>query len=520
MRKTVGLSHIKSDTAKLNKSSRAGVPKMLDSSSICNPCQDECRGYFLGTLTEPELDYRPRFDDLSSDLPNAATRNVDLIAHELKLFGHITPELRAMVLDEELTHAAEVIAAQEMGYAAIPRTYCQTGGDLIDAHNQSLKKVFADGINSSRQELSQGVPGADWELRRRKAEFKNLETILAMPDRTVCVEISAPPFDKPESEKQAQHYNDLTMIRVSIKDRRVLQYNYALPLSSLEFLQTVQTKLGRSAKDHLVTSEELLENPIVERIDQPAELAAQKYDSLIGAAVLEVSVGHSAVRMIKKAVENRRETWKFVSDQDHSDIHQELVTAMQQAAFLNPAHREQAMSAIRSGFWKEFKDRFRGNQHDTMAGDILRSAAARAVADADVFIACGSTVVATEFSTASTRISTVSTRAQEVEPLRNQLKGEGSCGACGMKGSLFGCGLCRNCNKKWCDQYVQTGKQLEIKNLAYLNYGRPSKPHESAEEIFVKAWQRIGHELQQKQRKLQEQEAKSSKAKVSLAESA
>lgn len=49
MRKTAGLSHIESDTAKRNKSSRAGVSKILDSSSICNPCRNNGRGYFLET---------------------------------------------------------------------------------------------------------------------------------------------------------------------------------------------------------------------------------------------------------------------------------------------------------------------------------------------------------------------------------------------------------------------------------------------------------------------------------------
>lgn len=436
-------------------------------------------------------------------LSSAATRNADLMADELRILGNVTPELRAMVLDEELTHAAEIIAAQEMGYATVPRTYYQRGEDLIDVHDQSLKRVFSDGINYSRQELSQEIPGADWELRRRQAEFKNLGTILSMPNGTVCIEISPPPFDKPENERVAQNYNNLTMIRLSIKDGKVLQYNYALPISSPEFLRAVQTKLGRESEEWIVGSEEFLENPILQQIDQPAKLAAQKYDSLIGAALLEVSVGQSALRMVTRAIENRREAWEFVTAEDNIDVHLELLAAMERAAQLSPDARRRAMDAIRSGFWKEFKDRFRGNQQAVVEGGILMAAASRAVVDGDVFIACGSTVAATEFANSG---NSVIGRAHIVDSLRKEVKGSGACSACGAKGSLYGCGLCQRCNKKWCDEYERSGKQTNIKDLAYRKYSRPEMLDKT--ESFGEYWQRIGREIRRKRELQKSREAK------------
>lgn len=441
------------------------------------------------------------------------------MSDEMAVYGYVTPELQAMVLDEELTHAAEILAAQEMGYAAVPRTYYKKDGDLIDIHNQSLRRVFSDGIAYSQEAVEADIPGADWELVRRRAEFNNLGTIISMPSGTVCVEISAPPTDKPEHEQLAQHYNGLTMIRASIKDElhKVTQYNYALSISSPDFLRAVQRKLGIESADQTINSQELLESPILKEVDQPAALAAREIDNLIGAALLEVAVGQSALRMLTEAIKNRREAWEFVNSDVQTDVHQELLATMQNATQLSPAARERAMTAIRSGFWKELKDRFRGNQQATAEGGILMAAASRAVVDGDVFIACGSTVVATEF--ASSGNSAIS-RAQIVELLRKEIKGNGSCSACGAKGSLYGCGLCQKCNKKWCDEYKRSGKQTDIRNLAYLNYARSSDELSGrVPETFMKYWERIGREIEQKReiKKLREAEITRLKEEARLA---
>lgn len=447
--------------------------------------------------------------------PNAATRNVDLMADELAMLGYISPELWAMALDEEDTHAAELLPAQDkMAYATVPRNYRQEDGDLVDKHNQHLTAVLDGGVAHIKERLASGVPGSDWELRRRLAERKNLDRIIDMPTGSVCLEISASPFDKPKPEQKAQHYTDLTIVRASFKghEGEVDQYNYVLPISSLEFLRAVQSKLGRHGENQILASDELLENPIIEPVDQPIGVAAKKFDSLMGAALLEASVGDSAVRMIKKAIESRREAWQFITSEDNIDLHQELMAAMQSAALLPQSERAEAMDSIRIGFWRELIDRFRGRDIIIREGGVLMAAAARAVVDGDVYIACGSTVSAM----APTTRESAASRSQTVASLRSEIKGSGSCSACGAKGTLYGCGLCSRCNKKWCDVYEQTGKQLEIKELAYQNYGRDTETAKTstgsllnADETLKEQWARIGREVKQKQEIKKMREAES-----------
>ena len=431
---------------------------------------------------------------------DAATRNVDFIAHEISLYGQASEGLWEMVLDEEATHAAELLAAQEMAYATVPRSFYIENGDLVDKHNQHLKDVINGGVESIRRSIGQGVPGSAWELRRRLAESRNVDKIIKMDPGQVCVEISASPFDKPETERKAQHYTDLTMIRASFKGYEgvIRQYNYVLPVSSPEFLQAVQTKLGREADDHILSSEELLENPIIQEVDEEHELAARGLDNLIGAALLEVSVGESATRMIRRAILNRREAWQFINSENNNDLRHELKSLMGEAALLPPSERGATMDAIRSGFWKELKDRFSERKIYDQGGGIIMAAAERAVADGDVFIACGSTVRATAIP-GNNNLNAAQARTEIVRDLLEKVVGNGSCGACGAKGRLYGCGLCGSCNRKWCDIYQRTGRQTEISELSYQNYSRPGESILDLKvETFKQYWERIGEEIRQK----------------------
>jgi hypothetical protein len=437
----------------------------------------------------------------TAERPNAATRNVQLMAAELEALGYVTAEAQSMVLDEELTHAAEVLAAQEMAYATIPRAYRVQGYDLVDTHHQSLRQVFKGGIEHSEYELGNRVAGAEWELKRRRAELENLETIVGLPVGGVCIEISASPFDKPKHEQLAQHYNGLTMVRASVKSDTdsVVQYNYALPVTNPEFLQAIQTKLGRPRGEHILNSDELLQHPIVQTGDQHPELLARRIENLLGASLMETALGDSAVRMIKKAIHNRREAWEFANSQDQTDIHEELLASMIEAARLSPNGWNPAINAIRSGFWKELKDRFNGRHITSAQGGIINAAASRAVAAGDVFIACGSTVEAT--------LSSQITRTQIINNLRTEVKGMGGCSACGAKGLLYGCGLCSSCNKKWCDAYALNGKQTAVNDLAYKNYARGSTAQqETWLDILRRDWLRTKKQVELKRKLQAEQE--------------
>jgi hypothetical protein len=453
------------------------------------------------------------------DPHSAKTRGVDLMAQELEVFGYVTPELWDMIQDEEDTFAAELLPSQEMTYATVPREFQLKKGELVDIHGQYLNDVLKGGVESVEQQLKQGVPGADWELRRREAELNNLKKLMTMPAGMACIEISASPFDKPKHEQEAQNYTNLTMIRASFKHSaaKVNQYNYVLPVSSREFLKAVQAKLGRQPGDFILNSEELLENPIIQEVNEPAELAAKNLDSLIGAALLEAAVGQSAVQMIRQAIENRREAWQFITSANNLDLHQELRVAMHEAASLPQTERLRAMDAIRSGFWKELKDRFVGHQITIQEGGIIMAAASRAVADGDVFIACGTSTTATEFVT--NNVASMVGRTEIVKKLRENVTGSGSCSACGAKGKLYGCNLCSGCNKKWCDIYERTGKQTEIKELAYQNYSRPqSSIFNFKSESLAEYWQRINREIEiKRQAKVaRETDSKLEQARIGL----
>lgn len=415
------------------------------------------------------------------------------MAAEVSRQGYVSAEVWQMVIDEEKTQASEILAAQEQSYAAIPRTYYSSKEGLIDRHGQSLNKVFDDGIAYSQGEREQGVPGADWELQRRYAERSNLKKITDMPEGTICIEVSAPPSDKPDHEVVAQHYNGLTMIRASIKAHgdggKVRQFNYALPLDSPDFLLAVQAKLGVAGEQRTINSQQLLENPVMKRSGDSAEAVAREIDGLIGAALLESAVGHSAVRMLTRTINNRREAWQFINSAEHQDLDAEIFASMHQAAKLKSGARAEIIKAIRSGYWKELKDRFRGRRsagvRSVEAGSVLAAAAERAVADGDVFIACGNTVKATSFNQAE--------RADIIKLLRREVKGSGKCQGCGARGALYGCGLCSRCNKKWCDEYENSGKQTDIRDLAYRAQARGEANGilESALTELGRGWQKI-----------------------------
>ncbi|MGH7156506.1 MAG: hypothetical protein ACREGG_00065, partial [Candidatus Saccharimonadales bacterium] len=243
-------------------------------------------------------------------------------------------------------------------------------------------------------------------------------------------------------------------------------------------------------------------------LDGSAEQTARQVDNLVGAALLESSVGHSAVRMIKRAVERHREAWAFVNSPEHQDLLDELLSSMQYVALVCGEERVHAMAAIRTGFWKEFKDNFNGRARTAIVGSIISEAASRSVADGDVYIACGSTVTATEFSAKES----VASRAQIADQLKREVSGSGTCQACGAKGTLYGCGVfCSRCNAKWCDEYKRSGKQLSPAELAHLSYSRPQTEakNKSSEifkaETFGEYWARLTREqklkrLRQKQR--------------------
>src|SRR5437763_16484907 len=73
--------------------------------------------------------------DLPSAAPNPATRNVDLMAMEIVALGSITPELWAMVKDEEHTRSEERRVGKE----------CKSRGARDDGRKKIKRKAGREG---------------------------------------------------------------------------------------------------------------------------------------------------------------------------------------------------------------------------------------------------------------------------------------------------------------------------------------------------------------------------------------
>jgi len=422
-----------------------------------------------------------QFDEAVEEdfLDSALTRAVRLMAEERERLGHVTPELKAMILDEELTPVLEVVVDQTReAYGVVPRSFRVQGDDLIDPHDQSLAEVADRGREWSRQEVVKEVPGAWRELQRRTAEANNIATIAQMPPGTLCIEVSANPIDWTEEERESQHYTGLTMIRASLKPldspNEVIQLNFVLPeLDAPEAILNLQQKLDIEPGEQTIDTQRLLANPKLVEFDGSVTEAGREVDGLLGAVLLEKSVGHSTLRMIKRAIERRRETWRFITSADQSDVHEELLAHIERLSFAHPQLWEHGMAGIRTGFTKELKDRFLGREQlvtesTTPTVSILEAAAERAVLAGDVYVACGTTVNATALG--ESQSATPAQRAEVVASLRTEIKGKGTCNGCGTTGLLYGCGIfCYSCNKKWCDEFVATGKQLEANELAFFS---------------------------------------------------
>lgn len=452
-------------------------------------------------------------------LDSALIRSVRLMAEARQRWGTVPPEIKAMILDEELTPVLEVVVDQTTeAYGVVPRSFRVEADDLIDPHGQSLTGVAERGSRWSRQEVKQGVPGAWNELQRRNTEAKNIAKIARMPAGSLLVEVSANPIDWTAEERTAQHYTGLTMIRASVKPyddpNEVLQFNYVLPnLDTPEAILNLQNRLEIENDGQTIDTNKMLAHPLEKAYDGSALAAGREIDGLLGATLLEKSVGHSALRMIQRAIERRREAWRFITNNEQSDVHSELLAHIEWLATRHPQFWEQELAPIRTGFTRELKDRFL-NRHlttsEVVAGSIIVAAASRAAEAGDVYIACGTIVTATEFST---QTASAAGRAEAVKSLLENVVGEGECSACGVKGSLYGCGLCSGCNKKWCDIFVMTGNQTAIKNLASSR--RQAKAVEQPQQKSPKEteWQKIVREdnekkIVQKQKRLEKQLAR------------
>ena len=397
------------------------------------------------------------------------TRSVELFCLDLRYYGQVRPETAQAVIDEEQTNAAEDIARVKSKYAAVPRMYFQKDHDLVDIHGNHLKEVLSDGVKWAENDAASMVPGANWELARRQAELKNLERFIESEPGTVFVEISAPP-QKPTHELRQQGYCEMTHVRISAKGltNKVLQHNLYLPHANTKFSERLQEMLGADVV--YGEAQRLLENPIVLTGADNLQASIKEVENLCGAALLNTDADKSILQMIKKASGAKKEAWAFVSSEAHTDLNTELRQKIAKLSKEDPRFWGSGMEEIRTGYLKELRERYDGKIRKANAGSIIDAAAAQAVADSDVFITCGGTIEARGVKAAA-----LASAAEVAAKLRYEVKGSGTCQACGAKGSLYGCGvMCGECNRIWCAEYAKSNgkRELSYSQVRYLRLGK------------------------------------------------
>lgn len=397
------------------------------------------------------------------------TRSVKLFYLDMKYYGQVRPETAQAVIDEEQTNAAEDIARVKSKYAAVPRMYFQKDHDLVDIHGNHLKEVLSDGVKWAENDAVNVVPGANWELARRQAELKNLERFIESEPGTVFVEISAPP-QKPIHELRQQGYCEMTHVRISAKGltSKVLQHNLYLPYANTKFSERLQKMLGADAVYD--DAQRLLENPIVITGADNLQASIKEVENLCGVALLNTDADKSILQMIKKASGAKKEAWEFVSSSAHDDLYNELRQRIEILAENEPRFWAKGMEEIRIGYLKELRERYDGKRRWAENGSIIDAAAAQAVAQSDVFITCGGTIEARGAKAAAQASAT-----EVAAKLMHEVKGSGTCQACGAKGTLYGCGvMCSACNRIWCAEYAKSSgkRELSYSQVRYLRLGK------------------------------------------------
>lgn len=399
-----------------------------------------------------------------------ATRSVELFCLDIQYYGAVRAETVQAVLDEEQTNAAEDIARAKAKHAVVPRTYYQKGGNIVDAYGVELGEVFRGGVSWAEEQAATGMPGADWELERRRAEAANYSEFIKLPAGKMFVEISAAP-DKPHSELTAQGYDGMTHVRVSVKEdsHKVRQLNIILPSSAPRFLTELQTLLGAEADRVSLDSQEILSHPRVLEAEDDMDKSLKEVQNLCFAALYNSDTDKSVLYMVRQAADAKKQGWEFVSSPQHQDLNQELARKISELAARPPGEWSKGIEQIRAGYMKELRERFDGKSRRAEHGSIIDAAAAQAVADSDVFITCGGSIEASKAGP--------QTSASEVaNTLLNEVKGSGTCMACGASGTLWGCGVfCGECNRVWCEEYRRSNGKTELsyEEIRYRRHIRP-----------------------------------------------
>lgn len=399
----------------------------------------------------------------SNRLESANNRSYWRIKDDIDKFNQIQAETFKLILDEEKTHAAEILA-QYTKSGDIPRIYFKKADDLVDGHGVSLKNVLDGGIRALEQ-ADFKKPGSQWELRRRQIERQNLDILTNLEIGQIAVEVSPTDFTKSHDELISFGYTGSTLVRVTHRQNmdKYVQRNIILNDSSLDFINDIR-RLINEKTETINSAEEALANVSIINggLDEVNELAASF--KIADANKNELKSAFSFVKQtVKNNLYNQINAWDFIENND--DV---LVALVQSFKDLQPdVSVDGSIDNLRAGAWRILIERL-NNQDVDKSVDII-AGSQRAIESGMTFVACGGVVDLVGLNALTSRISTYF-------KLYNNIYGFGICTACDDKNFLYGCGVfCFDCNSIWCDEYLISGLQLDKKDLLekrYRKYGR------------------------------------------------
>jgi hypothetical protein len=195
------------------------------------------------------------------------------------------------------------------------------------------------------------------------------------------------------------------------------------------------------------------------------------------------------------------DTYRFVLDNtDLLKAHMDSLVSLAARAELPIGHVSALTNDLRYDIMASYKQRLEGNWQEL--GSLAESVAAAGEnerANGTEFWGCDSVVSANSSNTGYVNAEgghrpSLVERQKIAKILQKEVKGKGSCAACGAKGNLFGCGLCSRCNKEWCDKYEATGEQTPVNKLGRFGRGQPE--NDSGTESFADYWARLGREIE------------------------
>lgn len=393
---------------------------------------------------------------------NPALGALDKITHDLQFLGYCSEQTKKQIIDEEKTHAAEIVASA-CYETDIPRNYFLKNHDVIDEYGVSLGNVLEKGIKHI-EEGHDKKPGWGWELKRRKSEKQNLEEIIGMPEGFACVEISSTDLSKPESELKQWGYSGSTLVRLTYKNSvgNLTQRNIMFNSSDIKILNKLRIEIDSSSKN-IDNSDEMLASPIFVSIkNDNLEYLIADIKNFIKKQESSRQPLNYLFNIIKKAKITRTNSWDYVKEHPvFDDLFNEMVNLARGNNFT-----ESDINLLRAGAWQLLLDNKIEVNSDTGSIDAGIS---KAKAIGAVFTSCGGTISYENQKTEG--IFTYFDRFSVASSLMNRVNKLGNCKACGIKDMMYGCGVyCKGCNKIWCQEYISSGKQLSNKEVLQKKY--------------------------------------------------